>query len=201
MENVTWGSVPTKRTRKVEKYSTPVLTLSSLEKKGAGRKFSFNKAAIEALELDDTKAILFGHSKTQTLFKVVDPSTEGSIPLTKTCSLSNKKHYEFIIDSLSLSDQVENEFDIIPHTDHSSITLKVSSEEVTLMEVEDSTEGSDTKEEVVMVDDSLESKEFEEEETPKSSVGTWSAEEDDVFENETNESAALGVSFDEEDEF
>ena len=51
MENVIWGEVPAQRKRKEERFSTPVMTMSAIDKPGAGRKFSFNNAAQSALEI------------------------------------------------------------------------------------------------------------------------------------------------------
>ena len=46
---INWGIPNAGRTKKEEQFNTPVVTMSAIIKDGAGRKFSFNKAAAEAL--------------------------------------------------------------------------------------------------------------------------------------------------------
>ena len=48
---INWGIPNAGRTKKEEQFNTPVVTMSAIIKDGAGRKFSFNKAAAEALGL------------------------------------------------------------------------------------------------------------------------------------------------------
>ena len=52
MENFTWDAVPSQRQRKTEKYDYPVMTMAALAKPGAGRKFSFNKAAQDFMSIE-----------------------------------------------------------------------------------------------------------------------------------------------------
>lgn len=114
MENVNWG-IPTLRKRKEEKYVTPVVAMSSLSIKGAGRKFSFNRAAQKAMGMDSEKeqSILVGFdAEGGVYFKVVDGESTNGYRLTQTGSFSNKKVYEFIAKNLELDTEVENEFAI-----------------------------------------------------------------------------------------
>ena len=49
MENLIWDGVPVQRQRRGEKFNFAVVTMSAVDKPGAGRKFSFNKAAQDVL--------------------------------------------------------------------------------------------------------------------------------------------------------
>ena len=60
MEGIIWGNVPAQRKRKEEKYNFAVVTMSAIDKPGAGRKFSFNKAAQEVLGIQGEDRISFG---------------------------------------------------------------------------------------------------------------------------------------------
>jgi hypothetical protein len=111
---IQWGSVPAKRQKKVEKYSTPVLTFIAVdpEKKGAGRKMIFNKAAQEALDIAGEDNVSFGFAKgTKQAFVKKAVAPEG-FQLTKTCTFSDKKTFEFILENFGLNEALENEFDL-----------------------------------------------------------------------------------------
>lgn len=112
---IQWDSVPAKRQKKVEKYSTPVLTLVAVdpEKKGAGRKMIFNKAAQEALGVVGEENVMFGFNNTSKEVFVKKSTAPQGFTLTKTCTLSDKKTFEFIISNFNLNDEVENEFDLV----------------------------------------------------------------------------------------
>lgn len=114
--NVQWG-VPTQRTRKEEKFSTPVITMNSLAKKGAGRKFQFNKAAVEALGLEGGETyITFGFTKDNKTIIVLASDSEqnpSSLKITKSHSISNKKTYEFIAKTKDLDTEVENHLHLV----------------------------------------------------------------------------------------
>jgi len=107
-KEVIWG-VPTLRTKKVEKFNTPVVTMSSLAKKGAGRKFSFNTAAQEALGLEGGETyITFGFSGDSILVMASANEDPNGVQLTKQCSISNKRIYEYIAKIQNLNTDVEN---------------------------------------------------------------------------------------------
>ena len=130
MENVTWGAVPTQRKRKEEKYSTPVLTMSALSGKGAGRKFTFNKAAQELLGLVGEENIQLGYPETgsDVYLKV---AKEG-LKLTKSCTFSDKKSFEYISKKLELNNDLENDFDVTVKDSYFKLTLKVESTDVVI---------------------------------------------------------------------
>ena len=112
MENVIWGEVPAQRKRKEEKFSTPVMTMAAIDKPGAGRKFIFNKAAQTALGIEGENSISFGFdTSSKKIF--VKKTTTGGFKLTKTCTLSDKKTYEFIAKLKGLNIEVENHFDVV----------------------------------------------------------------------------------------
>ncbi len=112
MEDFTWDAVPSQRQRKTEKYDYPVMTMAALAKPGAGRKFSFNKAAQELLNVKGEDRISFGFSNDRTIVAIRKAEGDTGFKLTKTCTFSDKKIFEFISKTLELSNDVENEFKI-----------------------------------------------------------------------------------------
>jgi hypothetical protein len=115
MEDLVWDSVPAQRKRKAEKYDFPVVTMSAIEKVGAGRKFSFNKAAQELLEIEGEDRVSFGFSTDRKIIAVRKATGDNGIQLTKTCTISDKKTYDFIVKLLNLDTSVENDFSIDIH--------------------------------------------------------------------------------------
>jgi hypothetical protein len=115
MEDLVWDSVPAQRKRKAEKYSFPAITMSAIEKVGAGRKFSFNKAAQELLEIEGEDRVSFGFSTDRKIIAVRKATGDNGIQLTKTCTISDKKTYDFIVKLLNLNTSVENDFSIDVH--------------------------------------------------------------------------------------
>lgn len=112
MEEFTWDAVPSQRQRKTEKYDYPVMTMAALAKPGAGRKFSFNKAAQELLNIEGEDRVSFGFSNDRTIVAIRKAEKDTGFKLTKTCTFSDKKIFEFISKTLELSNDVENEFKI-----------------------------------------------------------------------------------------
>lgn len=113
MEDFTWDAVPSQRQRKTEKYDYPVMTMAALAKAGAGRKFSFNKAAQELLSVEGEDRVSFGFNADRTVVAIRKAEEEAGFKLTKTCTFSDKKIFEFISKTLELSNDVENEFKIL----------------------------------------------------------------------------------------
>ena len=108
MENVNWG-IPKQRTGKVEKFNTPVLTMVALGEGGTGRKFLFNKAAQELIGLKGEEHIEIGFiNEGEIVLRTVSEETLISLKLTKTCTFSNKKTFDYITKLKSLSNDVEN---------------------------------------------------------------------------------------------
>lgn len=112
MENVVWGEVPAQRKRKEEKFNFPAVTMSAIDKPGAGRKFSFNKAAQEALDIKGEEKVSFGFAADTKQIFVRKETGDAGFQLTKTCTLSDKRTYEFIAKRLDLNSEVENTFSI-----------------------------------------------------------------------------------------
>jgi hypothetical protein len=112
MENVVWGEVPAQRKRKEEKFNFPAVTMSAIDKPGAGRKFSFNKAAQEALDIKGEERVSFGFATDTKQIFVRKVTGEAGFQLTKTCTLSDKRTYEFIAKRLDLNSEVENTFSV-----------------------------------------------------------------------------------------
>lgn len=111
MENVNWGVPSRAKTKKVEKYDTPVVTMTALSKKGAGRKLSFNKAAQEALGLVGGETnIAFGFNGENSIcistFKKPDAYT---FVIDKGFGLRDKRTFEYIAKILELDSKLENE--------------------------------------------------------------------------------------------
>jgi hypothetical protein len=113
MEDFTWDAVPSQRQRKTEKYDYAVMTMAALAKSGAGRKFSFNKAAQELLNLQGEDRISFGFNADRTVIAIRKAEEDTGFKLTKTCTFSDKKIFEFISKTLELSNDLENEFKIL----------------------------------------------------------------------------------------
>ncbi len=135
MEDFTWDAVPSQRQRKTEKYDYPVMTMAALAKPGAGRKFSFNKAAQELLNVKGEDRISFGFSNDRTIVAIRKAEGDTGFKLTKTCTFSDKKIFEFISKTLELSNDVENEFKILDRDGY--YKLELISENVSNNEIEE----------------------------------------------------------------
>jgi hypothetical protein len=112
---INWGKVPTKGTnRKQEVYSNPVMIFSAVEKKGGGRKITFNKAAQTALGIvgEDSIQLGFSDDKSHLYLQKTTEGAEGALKLTKTCSFSNKRWFESIVKINTLDITVQNVFNI-----------------------------------------------------------------------------------------
>ena len=107
------------RTKKVEKYSTPVLTMGKFNGDGSSRKFYFNKAAIEQLGLTDTSSVCFARDNdTLAIINCSELSTD-MVPkkirreIKKTdMSISTRDDFDNITKHFELNTTVENEFAI-----------------------------------------------------------------------------------------
>lgn len=133
MENVVWDVVPTQRTRKVEKYSTPVLTMIALKEEGQGRKFIFNKAAQTHLGIEGEDKISLGFVQDSTDILITKSNSDSGYKLTKTCTFSDKKVFDFISKRLLLDNSVENEFNIVTveGKNYSKLELRTSTNSTT----------------------------------------------------------------------
>jgi hypothetical protein len=112
---INWGKVPTKgQLKKQQEFTNPVMIFAAVEKKGGGRKITFNKAAQEALSIVGEDSILLGYSDDKNHLYVCKTAegTEGSLKLTKTCSFSNKRWFESIVKANSLDITQKNVFNI-----------------------------------------------------------------------------------------
>lgn len=113
MQDVIWDATPSMKKKKEEQFLTPVITLSGLAKIGAGRKFTFNKACQELMNIQGEDRVSFGFTPDgEHIFLRKATGTQG-FKLTKTCSISDKKTYEFIAKRLNLNTEVENHFDVV----------------------------------------------------------------------------------------
>jgi hypothetical protein len=125
MEDLMWGELPKQRVRKEEKFSTAVLTMAAVEKVGGGRKFVFNKAAQADLEIVGEDRISFGFDKVNNVIAVRKSTTDKSLQLTKTCTVSNKEWFEFIAKHFGLNIEEENNFDLVPTNNYFTLSLRV----------------------------------------------------------------------------
>jgi len=112
-ETIDWGIPNSGRTRKTEKYDTPVVTMSAILKDGAGRKFSFNNAAIEALGLvkpteDKISYVAFGFSGDDLYCKSTNMESNDVFKTNKSFSFSDKKMFEYIAKRKELVVTCEN---------------------------------------------------------------------------------------------
>lgn len=113
MENLIWDGVPAQRTRKSEKYNFAVVTMSAIDKPGAGRKFTFNKAAQDVLGINGEDRVSFGFSTDRTIIAVRKAAGDAGLKLTKTCTLSDKRTYDFIAKILNLDITQETDLEIV----------------------------------------------------------------------------------------
>ena len=110
MQDLIWDAVPAQRKRKEEQFTVPVLTMSALVKAGGGRKFTFNKASQSLLEIEGEDRVSFGFSADGQHIFVRKAADKAGFALTKTCTLSDKRTFEFIAKRLNLNTEVENHF-------------------------------------------------------------------------------------------
>ena len=107
------------RTKKIEKYSIPVLTMGKFNGDGSSRKFYFNKAAIEQLGLTDTSSVCFARDNdTLAIINCSELSTD-IVPekirrgIKKTdMSISTRDDFDQIAKHFDLSTDIEHEFTI-----------------------------------------------------------------------------------------
>lgn len=137
MENVVWGEVPAQRTRKQEQFSHPVVTMSAIDKPGAGRKFSFNKAAQEALGIKGEDRVSFGFETNGKRIFIRKAEGDAGFQLTKTCTLSDKRTYEFIAKRWDLNSEVENHLAIVMADSYGELQLMTSTEPTVINTVEE----------------------------------------------------------------
>lgn len=147
MSEVNWG-LPIQRTAKVEKFDTPVLIMSALSEKGSGRKFSFNKAAQELLGLIGGEShVKIGFGDGNIYVQGLTAEGDNTFSMTKKCTFSNKRVYEYIVKTSNLTTTEENylhlvkvddqPFVIVSHMSSDSAPEKMngdSTSEVTLVE-------------------------------------------------------------------
>jgi hypothetical protein len=158
MENVVWGEVPAQRKRKEEKFNFPAVTMSAIDKPGAGRKFSFNKAAQEALDIKGEERVSFGFATDTKQIFVRKATGEAGFQLTKTCTLSDKRTYEFIAKRLDLNSEVENTFSVNMVAGQNYGELVLTTTFTTIVEdapIETVVEQAEYVESVVEVEDEL----------------------------------------------
>jgi len=110
MQDLIWDAVPAQRKRKEEQFTVPVLTMSALVKAGGGRKFTFNKASQSLLEIEGEDRVSFGFSADGQHIFIRKAADKAGFALTKTCTLSDKRTFEFIAKRLGLNTEVENHF-------------------------------------------------------------------------------------------
>jgi len=143
MEEFTWDAVPSQRQRKTEKYDYPVMTMAALAKPGAGRKFSFNKAAQELLNIEGEDKVSFGFNNDRTIVAIRKAEGDTGFKLTKTCTFSDKKIFEFISKTLELSNDVENEFKILDTNGY--YKLELMSNAISHDQLEEAIESKETE--------------------------------------------------------
>lgn len=176
MENVNWG-IPTLRTKREDKYTTPVVTMNSLSVKGSGRKFCFNRAAQNAMAMnpDVEQTVLVGFGpEGEIYFKVVNGENENGYRLTKTGTFSNKRVYEYIAKYLKLDTNQDNVFNLI--LENEDIYRMEKMEEAVENSNEETTfDTTEESEESTTVVDEVEDSELEvtETETVETSEDLW----------------------------
>ena len=117
---ITWGVPTTTRTVKEERFTTPVVSLVAITASKAARKFTFNKAAKEALGLTDYCNVMLGFAEGKVVIKNLGNLEEGeevpygAFTVTKSLTFSDKKIFEHIIKLNKLDITVENHIHLIP---------------------------------------------------------------------------------------
>ena len=115
MENtIFWDSTPVQRTKKEEKYTTPVLTMYPVEKVGGARKLGFNKAAVAALGLVWKDKVSFGYNVNEKRVFTRKSNSEAATEISQTFTLRNQKAYETIAKYFSINIEQGAEFDLLP---------------------------------------------------------------------------------------
>jgi hypothetical protein len=149
MDEVSWG-IPKQRTAKVEKFDTPVVTMSAIDK-GSGRKFSFNKAAQELLGLVGGEShVKIGFGGDSMYIQSQDAEGEGTFPMTKGCTFSNKRIYEYIVKRSTLDSSEDNFLHLATVEGQPYVTVSHASTDATLVAVE-----GNTLDEVTVIDETL----------------------------------------------
>jgi hypothetical protein len=87
--------------------------MSAIDKPGAGRKFTFNKAAQDVLGINGEDRVSFGFSTDRTIIAVRKAAGDAGLKLTKTCTLSDKRTYDFIAKILDLDITQETDLEIV----------------------------------------------------------------------------------------
>jgi hypothetical protein len=120
---ITWGVPTTTRTVKEEKFTTPVVSLVAIKASKAARKFTFNKAAKEALGLTDYCNVMLGFTEGKVVIKNLGNFDEGvdapygSFVVSKILTFSDKKIFEHIIKLNKLDITKEHHIHLIPVED------------------------------------------------------------------------------------
>lgn len=111
---ITWGVPTTTRVVKEERFDTPVVSLTAIKASKAARKFTFNKAAKEALGLTDYCYVMLGFADNKLVIKNLGNFDEGvdapygSFTVSKILTFSDKKIFEHIIKINNLDMTIEN---------------------------------------------------------------------------------------------
>jgi hypothetical protein len=180
MENLIWDGVPAQRTRKSEKYDFAVVTMSAIDNPGAGRKFSFNKAAQNVLGINGEDRVSFGFSTDRTIIAVRKAAGDAGLKLTKTCTLSDKRTYDFIAKILDLDITQETDLEIVASNGLLTLNRLTATEAAAPFEVEEEEETYISAPEVEpVVEEAVESFEL---------AGEVEEEEEEVFELPATES-------------
>ena len=117
---ITWGLPTTTRTVKEERFTTPVVSLIAITASKAARKFTFNKAAKEALGLTDYCNVMLGFAEGKVVIKNLGNLEEGeeapygAFTVTKSLTFSDKKIFEHIIKLNKLDITKEHHIHLIP---------------------------------------------------------------------------------------
>lgn len=188
-ETINWGVPNSGRTRKEEKFDTPVVTLAAILKDGAGRKFSFNKAAVEALGLvkpeeDSATYVAFGFNGDDLFCKSSVTEEDNMFKTNKSFSFSDKKTFEYIVKKKGLSIDVENDLHLEEVEGAGMFKVTCSTAE-TIIEDKPSEEVADAEMKEMQTEEVIEEKEAEEVEGTGNEVFSAAGEEADEEEVET----------------
>lgn len=141
---------PDERTRRVEKYDFPVLTMEKFHGKGTSRRFVFNKAAAALLNLGEESTVGFVFQEGNTyLANTTGVATKESYGVTKGTpkSFSNGKIFDYVAKKFDVAERVlleDIEYTLTQLNDteyngHPVLQVSLLQEDAVVVEEEDDT--------------------------------------------------------------
>lgn len=120
---ITFGIPKREINKKTELFpNTPVVTMLPWEGKGFGKKFQFNNAALEELNvIPGVSRVLFAFDEEDSY--IAKNTTEDSLLVGKNMAFSNKNFYDFLTKRHSLDNSIANHFELTGKVDIGGIDV------------------------------------------------------------------------------